>query len=235
MSRRLPPLGNAQKRSVYTAIVPFLPPLASAAGPLRLLAGAGRRRGAGDAVRAFVAGSPKPRKLEKTKKTRENLRKQNKIENADQIRENLRNPRKRKKTTKTQENTSKELINCILILKDVVKTESNRNTSVNFNNCRTGNMQNIIQEIYKRAIMPFYIPIFIIIALFLIIKSKDQDGYAGHKIKIFIFGFASIIFSEISIKFVNSNIYENILLFSLPLIFFIILYFFFTLQLKVKR
>ncbi len=138
-------------------------------------------------------------------------------------------------TTKTQENTSKELINCILILKDVVKTESNRNTSVNFNNCRTGNMQNIIQEIYKRAIMPFYIPIFIIIALFLIIKSKDQDGYAGHKIKIFIFGFASIIFSEISIKFVNSNIYENILLFSLPLIFFIILYFFFTLQLKVKR
>ena len=137
--------------------------------------------------------------------------------------------------TKTQENTSRELINCIFILKDVVKTELNHNTSVNFNNCRTGNLQNINQEIYKRIIMPFYIPIFILISLFLIIKSKDQDGYSNHKIKIFIIGFVSIIFSEISIKFINYNIYENILLFSMPVIFFVFLYFFFLDQLKVKR
>ena len=83
--------------------------------------------------------------------------------------------------------------------------------------------------------MPFYIPIFILISLFLIIKSKDQDGYSNHKIKIFIIGFVSIIFSEISIKFINYNIYENILLFSMPVIFFVFLYFFFLDQLKVKR
>ena len=138
-------------------------------------------------------------------------------------------------TTKTQENTSRELLKCIFILKDVVKTELNQNTSVKFNNCRTGNLQNIVQEMYKRIIMPFYIPIFVLISLFLIIKSKDQDGYNSYKVKIFVFGFLSIIFSEISIKFVNYNIYENILLFSIPIIFFVFLYFLFLIKLKAKK
>ena len=133
---------------------------------------------------------------------------------------------------KTQENKTSELINCLLKIKDIKKTEINKNNSVLFENCRTGNLENIILELYKRIISPFYIPVFILISLLIILRSKDQHKFNLYVLKIFILGISTIIFSEISVKFIVSDLYKNFPIIIMPFILFIIIYSFFSNQLK---
>ena len=133
---------------------------------------------------------------------------------------------------KTQENSTNDLIRCILRIKDIKKTSTNQNVSFIFNNCRIGNLDNIMSEFYKRIISPFYIPVFMLISLLIIMKSKDQFDFNIYKIKVFLFGILIIIFSEISIKFIVSGVYENYIIFLSPFILFFILYIIFLNKLK---
>jgi lipopolysaccharide export LptBFGC system permease protein LptF len=133
---------------------------------------------------------------------------------------------------KTQENKTSELINCVLKIKDIKKTEKNKNNSVLFGNCRTGNFENVILELYKRIISPFYIPVFVLISLLIILRSKDQHNYNLYILKIFILGISTIIFSEISVKFIVSDLYKNFPIIIMPFILFMIIYSFFSNQLK---
>ena len=96
---------------------------------------------------------------------------------------------------KIQEIKSQIIIKCIsLLLKD-------KNTNINISNlsCNNSFYKNLIQELYKRTILPFYIPLLFIIATFLILKSKNNLNYKFFKIKIFfIRNFISYIFSNFS-------------------------------------
>ena len=44
-------------------------------------------------------------------------------------------------------------------------------------NCQIQNLSNIIKELYKRFIIPFYLPVLMLIILFLILKSKENVNY----------------------------------------------------------
>jgi lipopolysaccharide export system permease protein len=112
---------------------------------------------------------------------------------------------------------------------------SNKKDPNQFNpNCTYDNLDNIFQELYKRFIMPFYLPILILISLFLIINSKENAFYNRHKIGIFITGFVVIILSESSIKFVNNNLYGNVKFFLAPLVLMVFVYFLFRFKLIFK-
>lgn len=126
---------------------------------------------------------------------------------------------------KTQENTTFQLINCVINLKKQFKFEKDINKELNFNNCRLGNLSNINQELYKRIILPFYLPILIVIACFIIIKSKDQIGFSKNLIKVFIFGISTIIVSEVSLNVIGKNDIINLSLISSPIIFFYLIYY----------
>ncbi len=134
---------------------------------------------------------------------------------------------------KTQETSTKILISC---LNKLLNLDFNFFKDIDFkssaHNCRYENLDNIYKELYKRFIIPFYIPTLILISLLLIIKSKENINYLKYRIIIFIIGINAIIFSEITLKFIQDIFLKNILIILLPLILFILLYLFFVQKLK---
>ena len=136
---------------------------------------------------------------------------------------------------KTQETSTKILISC---LNKLLNLDFNFLEDIDFknsvHNCRYENLDNIYKELYKRFIIPFYIPTLILISLLLIIKSKENINYLKYRIVIFIIGINAIIFSEITLKFIQDIFLKNILIILLPLILFILLYLFFIQKLKLK-
>mgnify|MGYP001279259236 CR=1 FL=1 len=123
---------------------------------------------------------------------------------------------------KTQEVATLDLIKCYhkLMNFDFIKIDENFEVE----NCRTENIDNIIKELYKRIIIPLYIPVLILISLLLILKSKENINYPRYRILIFLVGFVTIILSEMTIRLINEDFLKNIKFFIIPLILLICLY-----------
>ena len=130
---------------------------------------------------------------------------------------------------KTQENSTFELINCYLALEDRKKKKINK---FNVENCRIDNLSNIFGELYKRFIIPLYIPILILVSLILILISKEKSNYIKLKLLIFLFGLFIIIFSETTLRFVEDNLLDNIKLILLP--FLSTIFFYSAISFKLK-
>ncbi len=134
---------------------------------------------------------------------------------------------------KTQENSTIKLIKCILVLKNIdEKTEGKR---IKINNCKLENLENIYEELYSRLIKPLYVTFLITICLLFILKSKDDYTFKFYKLKIYIFGFLSIIFLEISPKFIGVDIVQNLLISTLPFVFTFLMYVYFLKKLKINK
>ena len=136
-------------------------------------------------------------------------------------------------TKKIQETSTKDLIKCLIIFhKPIDKIDFSKITLDR--NCGANNLNNIHQELYSRLIKPLYITLLITISLLLILKSKDSHLFNINKIKIYFLGFISIIFLELSSKFINTNLIQNLFLIILPLLFVLIIYIFFLKFLKTN-
>ena len=138
---------------------------------------------------------------------------------------------------KTQELSSKKIILCIKNLQNILtKNIDADNNKIITLNCNFRNLNNLYKEIYKRIIIPTYLPILIIISLILIVKSKESTNYLNYRIFIFLLGLLTIIFSEATIKLISDDLIKNINIFFLPLIIFIIFYLsiFYNLKHKYK-
>lgn len=140
------------------------------------------------------------------------------------------------KVYKLQENYTKELIKCLFVLeknkdsKDVYKQH-------NFHNCTLMNYKNIFKELYKRLIIPFYIPLLIIISLIIITKSKENVNFTKFRTLIFIIGLVMMIFSESTQKLIDDNLKINLIIVSLPFVItsFVYILIFYNLRYKVNR
>ena len=126
---------------------------------------------------------------------------------------------------KTQEISSLKLIKCIGFYFRLKENEF-KLISKNIENCSIQNINNIFKEAYKRFIIPFYIPILSLIPFLLIILSKENLKYQKLRLITFMIGLSTIIFSETTIRLISKNIIQNIGLLIIPLIIFIILYFY---------
>ena len=121
---------------------------------------------------------------------------------------------------KTQQNSTIDLFQCY-------KNLTNKNFKgelADIENCRKENQSNILAELYKRLIIPFYLPILILVSLLSILTNKEDMNYFKYKIYIFLFGLFIIIFSETTLRFIKDNLFENIKILSLPFLILIILY-----------
>ena len=98
------------------------------------------------------------------------------------------------------------MIECILNLKNKSNLEA---ILKKIRNCEIKNINNIISELYKRLVIPLYLPALMLTVLLLIIHSKEKVNYSNLRIFVFLIGFFTIIFSESTLKFVNSS-YSNI-------------------------
>ena len=134
---------------------------------------------------------------------------------------------------KTQEHKTTELIECInsLTLKDKKIAEIKQRVR----NCEIKNLDNIISEVFKRLIVPLYLPSLMLIALLLIVHSKEKINYSKHRIKIFIIGLLVIIFSELTLRFVNNSFNNNLVITLIPIILCIFLYNYFLFKFKVIK
>ena len=99
-------------------------------------------------------------------------------------------------TIKTQETPTIELIECINNLNKIYKKNLSKDEISNLNsqNCSTRNINNVYTELYKRIIVPFYIPLLIIVSMLHIVKSKENINYFKYRIILFIIGLIVIIF-----------------------------------------
>ena len=136
---------------------------------------------------------------------------------------------------KIQETTSLVLFACLnkLFKKNINFLESVKllNSS---HNCKIDNLQNVYRELYKRFIVPLYIPILFLITLFLILSSKEKKNFKKLKVIIFLINFLIIIWSETSLKFIGNSFHENYFLVIMPFLAIIILIVNFIYQLKIK-
>tara|TARA_B100001027_G_scaffold48249_1_gene31801 strand:- start:2923 stop:4047 length:1125 start_codon:yes stop_codon:yes gene_type:complete len=92
--------------------------------------------------------------------------------------------------------------------------------------CELDKLKNLNQELYKRFIKPIYLPILTLICCFLLTFTKEQINYTFKSIKVFLSIFFILVFSEILLRYIEgSNIYF-ILLISIPLLIYFVVYIF---------
>ena len=134
---------------------------------------------------------------------------------------------------KTQEHKTTELIECInsLTLKDKKIAEIKQRVR----NCEIKNLDNIISEVFKRLIIPLYLPSLMLIALLLIVNSKEKINYSKHRIKIFLLGLLVIIFSELTLRFVDNSFNNNLIIILIPIILCLFLYNYFLFKFKLMN
>lgn len=131
---------------------------------------------------------------------------------------------------KTQETSTKKLIRCIFYLK---KELANSNEEIFIENCSNSNLKNIYKEISKRFFSSFYIPLLMMIALLVILKSKETINYLKYRIYIFILGILTIVISELSLRFISLKIYQNLIVSFLPIV--VLIFIFFIIKFKNKE
>ncbi len=133
---------------------------------------------------------------------------------------------------KIQENSSIDLFRCYKNLQENINLKNN--TFLKVANCSKENLSNVLGELYKRFIIPLYIPVFILINMMLVVISKENSNYTKYKIFVFLFGFFTIIFSETTLRFVENTLMGNIKIIVLPFLISLILHQFLKKKLNYK-
>ena len=138
---------------------------------------------------------------------------------------------------KLQEVPTYDMLSCIVELKNyknnlIIKIFT---SDKKLNNCRKENLNISFQEIFKRFITPFYLPVLSLIACLIIIKSKDDFKYTNYKFGLFMLGVITVIISEASLKYSSSYLLQNLWLVCLPVIFFLMIYVYFKNKLKKPK
>ena len=131
---------------------------------------------------------------------------------------------------KTQEVATVDLFKCYHNLMNLNILQIDKNFQVE--NCLEENINNILKELYKRIIIPFYIPVLILISLLLIIRSKENTNYTKYRFLIFSIGLCAIVISEMTIRFINEDFLRNLKIIVIPFFSLISLYFLFLIKFK---
>ncbi len=126
---------------------------------------------------------------------------------------------------KTQEISSIQLIKCLQNYFSLNEKKFKESYKI-IENCSLQNINNILQEFYKRFVIPFYIPMLSLIPFLLILSSKESSNYNKLRLTTFLIGLSVIIFSETTIRLVSKTISQNIGLSLIPFISIILLYLF---------
>ena len=124
---------------------------------------------------------------------------------------------------KTQEISTSKLIVCFNKILNLGLSKTT-DKIIKIENCTLANLENLLQEFYKRLIIPLYIPLLSLIPFLLITSSKEQKNYNNIKVCTFLTGLTVIILSETSIRFISEKFIQNIILALIPIISFLLIY-----------
>ena len=136
---------------------------------------------------------------------------------------------------KVQEISTKILSGCILSLYNINILNIDKKTFDKYFACNENNSKSMKQELFKRLILPFYLPLLSLIATLTIIKSKDSFNYRKFQFLLFFTGTLMIIFSEVSVRYTSINNFLIMLFSIIPIIFFISFYIFLLNKLRFSK
>ena len=134
---------------------------------------------------------------------------------------------------KTQEISSSKLIRCTTNFYKLNKEEFILEGK-KIENCSYKNIQNILRELYKRFIIPFYIPLLSLIPLILITSSKESSNYNKIRLITFLIGLGVIIFSETTIRLISNVLVYDAGMAIIPFIMTLFFYLFLFNKFHVK-
>ncbi len=133
---------------------------------------------------------------------------------------------------KIQETRTADHIKCIKnFYNKNLSFKSNQKEYFNFN-CSIDSLDDLFQELYKRFIIPLFIPILILTSLYLIILTKENKSYQKFRLIIFSVGFATIILSETLLRFIKKDFLFNIKIMIIPFLIFLFFYLIFNILIK---
>ncbi len=133
---------------------------------------------------------------------------------------------------KIQETKTKNHVVCLKkYFKKDLTFDTKQKNYIN-HNCSKDTLDNLFQELYKRIIVPLYIPILILTSSFLIIFTKENKFYQKLRYIIFGTGIFLIILSETMLRFVTDNFLLNLNILFIPIGIFLVLYVSFTIFIK---
>ena len=135
---------------------------------------------------------------------------------------------------KTQQMKTIDILLCISRIYELDVLKIFKNPLKKIVNCSSENREVLLKELYKRFIVPFYIPILMLVPYFLILSSKEKPNYTKIKFISFLTGISIIIFSEGIIRFVSEELIRNIHILILPFAIFFFLYLTFIYKLNSK-
>ena len=130
--------------------------------------------------------------------------------------------------SKIQELDTYKLIICIKDYFPKNNFDENETTILDSNNetCKSRTIKSIVEELYKRMIIPFYTLVVSLIGASLIIEPKSNFFLKSHRINIFLLGSFLIALSQISLKYFFISTIINTLILFFPLFLVVIYYLF---------
>ena len=137
--------------------------------------------------------------------------------------------------SKIQEINSLELIKCIQ--EDLPKNNFKGEEIINDNSndtCNTRRVKSIIEELYKRIIIPFYTLVIALVAASLIIEPKSSFLGKSRKLNIFLIGSFLIAVSQLLLKYFFISPIINVVILIFPLVLVIIYYLILNIYTKFK-
>ena len=139
-------------------------------------------------------------------------------------------------TPKLQEVKTTHLFYCLFKTKNIFIDKDVIAKNLMFKCDDTISLKNkISQELFSRIFKPIYLPLLALIGGLLIIKSKNSERYTNYKLKIFVLGVIAISLSEISTKFYSIHFFETLIIFVIPIILFLSIYYFFWKHFNIKN
>ena len=131
------------------------------------------------------------------------------------------------KKAKIQELPSLRIIKCSLsLLDDKIYVDD-------MFRCEKNRLKNLNQEIYKRFVKPFYIPLLALLSCFLLTFSKVQNNFTLKSIKVFLYVFFALVISETFMRYAEDSKTQFVLIMFVPIISYFLIYNF--LVTKVKK
>ena len=122
------------------------------------------------------------------------------------------------KVAKLQELPSSKIIKCSLSLL------SEQTYIDDMFRCDKDKLKNMNQELYKRFIKPFYIPLLALISCFLLTFSKVQNNFTIKTIKVFLYVFLILVISEAFMRYADESKLQFISIMFLPIIIYFFIY-----------
>ena len=130
---------------------------------------------------------------------------------------------------KIQEIDTLVLMKCLLFLK---QTNLVKEFNYKYLSCNIKTIDPLQRELFRRFLLPFYIPLLALFVSTLILTSKDKFTYSKSKAKVFLGSVLLIILSEMSIRYITKENLTTLLFISMPFFLFLTNYYFMNKKLK---